>query len=396
MKSFAIIVLLCVTSQSSPTREQSLQALEGFRDGIAHWRRPREGNNYPRYHPDNVTEIADNLLLMQRANGGWPKDRDPTQIFTPEERRDFERNRSRADASFDNRNTYSQIEYLAFANSFFPDERYRRAAIEGLEYTLSAQYEHGGFPHSFPDKKGYHPHVTIVDDVMVGVLRTLREAAGVGPRQGSDRFAFLPTALRQRCRGAFERGDLCLLTLQVRVNGVLTGWASQYDERTLEPCAGRSFELPALISAETVGVLRYLMEINSPSTEVQRAIESGVQWLKRSQINGLRIERVSAPEVKYAYHTSREDVVAVPDPTAPPLWARFYEIDSNRPFMANRDGKKVYQLSEVERERRTGYSWYGTYARELIDRDYPKWKQRWLPSTQGLHGSKKEATISSD
>jgi hypothetical protein len=41
-------------------------------------------------------------------------------------------------------------------------------------------------------------------------------------------------------------------------------------------------------------------------------------------------------------------------PDASPLWARFYELDTTRPFMANRDGKKVYSLAEVERERRNG------------------------------------------
>ena len=95
------------------------------------------------------------------------------------------------------------------------------------------------------------------------------------------------------------------------------------------------------------------------------------------EVEGLRIERVPAEPVRYAAHTSRHDVVAIEDPQAAPLWARFYEIDTNRPFMANRDGKKVFRLADVERERRTGYSWYGGYATALLERGYPDWRKKW-------------------
>ena len=134
-------------------------------------------------------------------------------------------------------------------------------------------------------------------------------------------------------------------------------WASQYDSVTLEPAQGRAFEPPALVSSESVGVLRYLMRQDNPNAEVRTAIQAGVDWLERSKIAGLRIERVPAETIRYRNHTSRDDLVAIEDPQAAPIWARFYEIDSNRPFMANRDGKKVYRLADVERERRTGYSW---------------------------------------
>jgi PelA/Pel-15E family pectate lyase len=165
--------------------------------------------------------------------------------------------------------------------------------------------------------------------------------------------------------------------MQVEVDGQLTGWASQYDEVTLEPSMGRAFELPALVSGESVGVLRYLMRIDDPSPEVQAAIKSGVAWLERSKISGLRLARVAAETVRYKYHTSHDDVVVVEDPQARPLWARFYEIETNRPFMANRDGRKVFRLADVTRERRTGYSWYGYYAQSLLERDYPAWREKW-------------------
>ena len=71
-----------------------------------------------------------------------------------------------------------------------------------------------------------------------------------------------------------------------------------------------------------------------------------------------------------------QDVRVVRDPEASPVWARFYEVDTNRPFFCNRDGIKVYTLAEVTLERRTGYSWYGDAPAKLLESDYPKWRKR--------------------
>jgi hypothetical protein len=45
--------------------------------------------------------------------------------------------------------------------------------------------------------------------------------------------------------------------------------------------------------------------------------------------------------------------------------------------MANRDGVKVYDLQQVDLERRSGYSWFGPYAQPLLEVDYPAWKAKW-------------------
>jgi PelA/Pel-15E family pectate lyase len=62
----------------------------------------------------------------------------------------------------------------------------------------------------------------------------------------------------------------------------------------------------------------------------------------------------------------------------PPLWARFYEIGTNRPIFGGRDAVIRYSLAEVEPERRAGYRWYVDDPRQLLERDYPKWAARWL------------------
>lgn len=346
-------------------------SLDGFADGIKHWRDRNAATEYPRYRPEQIVEIAENVLLYQRANGGWPANQDPTRILEEEERKRISSQRNATDTSFDNRCTYTQVEYLAGVYAQTGDVRHREACLRGLDFILAAQYPSGGWPHSHPDASGYRAHVTIADDVMDGILGTLRRAAsGAGP------FAFLDAERRARIRAALEQGDRCLLRLQVVVDGKKTAWAGQYDRETLQPVLGRSFELPALVSWESVGVVRYLMSIEDPGPDVVAAVEAAADWFARSALTGFRIESFPAEPVRYTFHTSTQDRRTVVDAGAPRIWARFYDIPTNRPFLANRDGGKVYTLGEVERERRTGYDWYGYWPQSLLEEDLPAWRAR--------------------
>ena len=268
-------------------------SLDGFRDGAKHWKNGQNVDGYPVYRPEQAKEIAENLLLYQRANGGWPKDFDPARILSESEVRELADTRAKEDTSFDNRSTYPEVEYLAQAYKRLGDGRYREASLRGIEFILKAQYPNGGWPHSYPSRKSYYPHITMLDDVMVGVL-------SAGAQHGNKaQYDFVPAELRRRVNDARERGDACLLKLQLRVDGKLTGWASQYDEVTLQPCDGRTFEPAGLASAESVGALKYLMHLDAPSPAVRQAIESGMAWLDRSKVEHLRIERVPAETVRF-------------------------------------------------------------------------------------------------
>jgi PelA/Pel-15E family pectate lyase len=187
---------------------------------------------------------------------------------------------------------------------------------------------------------------------MSGVLTLLRQFA-----KKKDPFAYISSSdMYARVVTALKKGDELLLQLQVRRGNELTAWAGQYDRTTLEPIGARTFELPGLVTQESVSVVQYLMSIENPSPRIINAIECAIQWFYASRLHGLRVEKVAAKPVRYAYHSSDYDFKEVVDKDAPPIWARFYELDSNRPFMANRDGKKTYKLEEVHRERRTGYT----------------------------------------
>jgi PelA/Pel-15E family pectate lyase len=104
------------------------------------------------------------------------------------------------------------------------------------------------------------------------------------------------------------------------------------------------------------------MSVNDPSPEIRRAIQAGAEWYESAKIPGVRIQRAG------------NDRVVIDDPNAPPVWARFYEIQSNRPFFCGRDGVKKYHLSEIEAERRNGYSWYGQWGNDVAQ-SYDRWKR---------------------
>jgi PelA/Pel-15E family pectate lyase len=121
------------------------------------------------------------------------------------------------------------------------------------------------------------------------------------------------------------------------------------------------------------------MSIENPSPEVIEAIQSAVAWFDRVAVHGIRVREIQNPSL----HRGRDRVV-VEDPDAPPMWARFYEIGTNRPMFSGRDGIKKYSMAEIENERRVGYSWWGTWGARLLEEDYPAWQQRWAPGNNVL------------
>ncbi|HLP02662.1 MAG TPA: pectate lyase, partial [Opitutaceae bacterium] len=274
----AIATLLGAPALFGETR--AALPLEGFADGIQHWAKAH-GADYARLAPDDLEAIATNLLRYQRANGGWRENDDPLRLLPAEERATIAATRDLRDTSFDNSATCPQIAYLAGAYHLTGNVEYRAAALRGLEFVFTAQHAVGAWPHSYPETAAYRGLLTFADSVTPNVLRLLRQVAA-----GAEPFTWADPALRARARLAIARGDAAVLRLQIRQNGRLTGWAGQYDPATLAPAQGRAFELPAIVSRETVEVLRYLATIENPSPETVAAVESGARWLRESALYG--------------------------------------------------------------------------------------------------------------
>jgi PelA/Pel-15E family pectate lyase len=325
------------------------------------------------YGGAEAVRIAENLLLYQRDVGGWDKNIDMAQPMTPEVRATLLREKSdpEAHSTIDNDATYTQMRFLArvfTAGSAAAggEQRFAAAFRKGLGYVLKAQYPNGGWPQFYPLRDGYWSHITYNDDAMIGVMSLLRDISARKPE-----FAFLSDAEREAASRAVKKGIECILKTQVTQNGKLTVWCAQHDERTLAPVKARAYELPSLSGSESVGIVEFLMGIERPSAEVKRAVEAAVEWFRTSKITGIRVARQPAPGTPRGF-----DNVVVQDPNAPPLWARFYELTTNRPIFCGRDSMVKYSLAEIEYERRNGYRWYVDRPAKLIDQDYPAWKKR--------------------
>ncbi|MBI1400241.1 pectate lyase [Hyphomonas sp.] len=349
----------------------------GFDDAVHHWQLKR-GSDYPRHDESDVRAIADNLLLMQRNHGGWVQNRDPLQVMSAGDVKQLLAEKGETQGSFDNRNVFTQIEYLMGAFVLTGEQQYREAATRGLDYLLRNQFETcGGWPHSVPAQAAYQSRLTVADEVFSGPLTLLRRIS-----EARAPFDAFDAETRATAKAALARGEDCLLRLQVRQGDTLTGWAGQYDPMTLAPMGGRTFELTAIVSQETVAILDYLMSIESPSPEVIASVAGAAEWLRAVQIEGWRLETVPLQsEQAYRYHNAKFDRQLVADPGARPLWARFYDIADNTPVLANRDGMRVERFDQIDPERRTGYSWYGNWASTLLDRDFPAWRCRVLGTT---------------
>jgi pectate lyase len=302
--------------------------------------------------------IAANILSYQSDLGGWPKNLDTT-------RAPYTGDRKKLQPTFDNDATTDELRFLARVYNATKDERYRKAFLKGLDYILAAQYPSGGWPQHYPPGATYHRHITFNDNAMVRLMELLREV------YRSNIYAFVPAERRQAGRRAFDRGIECILKCQVKVDGKPTAWCAQHDEKDYRPRPGRSYELVSLSGGESVGVVRLLMSLEDPSPEVVRAVEGAVAWFEAAKLKGIRVVGK-----KDARSPTGRDRVVVKDPSAPPLWARFYEIGTNRPIFSDRDGVAKHDLAEIGYERRNRYGWLGYWPQELLEKDYPAWKKR--------------------
>ena len=367
-----------IKAEKTPPRKWPRIDTSGFRDSGHHWRKIRNTSYFiqpvpdqPAYSPDQVPQILANILLFQRANGGWPKDYDMLAILTDEQRKAVVATHNHADTSFDNHNVHPQVDYLARAYSIGRDDSLRQACLRGLDFMLAAQLANGGFPQRYPKAKDYEVDITFNDGVTMGILNVLEDIA-----EGEPQWTWLDDARRKRARDAVARGIECILKCQIRVGDRLTGWCQQHDPVTFAAAPARTFELASICPQDSTEVVQFLMRFPKPSPRIVASVDACVEWLRKVRQSGIRVKKVPAPVEEYLRHTADFDVVVVADPKAPPIWARHYEIGTNRPVFAGRDGIKRYALAEIARERRTGTPWYGRWPSRLINREYPRWKRK--------------------
>ncbi|MCC3154821.1 pectate lyase [Hymenobacter sp. BT770] len=317
-----------------------------------------------------VDTIAEKMLVFQRSVGGWPKAVGEVKVnydhkLTAAQRAATLADKNRTDATIDNNATTREITYLVEAFRRTNNPAYRQAAENGIRFLLKMQYPNGGFPQYYPDFSNYRHQITYNDDAMVRALTVLRNVA-----QQKDQFAIVDPGLVAQAKEAVDRGVSCILKTQYVQNGKLTAWCAQHDEKTLLPAKARAFELASLSGDETVGIVRFLMGVDKPSEAVKTAIESAVAWLNAVKMEGFAMKEIDAPK-----EPRGKDRVIVPE-AGSTLWARFYELNTNRPIYVGRDSQVHYHLTEIENERRAGYLYAGTWPAKLLEKEYPAWQKR--------------------
>lgn len=316
------------------------------------------------YAQDDAKRIAANILTFQTDLGAWPKNTDTTKAPFTGKAKDLT-------PSFDNSATTDELRFLARIYQATKEDSYRHAFERGMDYILKAQYPTGGWPQTYPPPASYHRHITFNDNSMVRLMEFLRET------DRSNVYSFLDANRRAAARQAFDHGIVCILKCQIKVDGKRTAWCAQHDEKDYAPRPGRTYELVSLSGSESVAIVRLLMSLDDPSPEVVQAIEGAVQWFNAAKLTGIRVETRKDPQAPKG--TNR---VVVKDPSAPPLWARFYEIGTNRPIFSDRDGIPKRELADIGYERRNGYAWLGNWPERLLDKDYPEWRAKRAPKVK--------------
>lgn len=290
-----------------------------------------------------------NVLSWQAESGSWPKNQNNSAKPYSGKKKET--------GTFDNGSTTDELRFLARGFEVTGDAACRDAFLLGYDHILKAQYPNGGWPQYYPLSKQYHRHITFNDNSMVRLLEFLRETST------GKRYDFVGADRRKSAAKAFDLGIECIVKCQFVRNGKPTVWCAQHDEVTLKPAKARAYELESLSGSESAGILRFLMSLENPSRSVIAAVKGGVAWFEVSKIEGLKVEKIDGVRT------------AAPDPKAPPIWARFYDLETNKPFFCDRDGIKKWNYNEVGRERRNGYAWYGNWG-EPVAKTYAKWAHR--------------------
>jgi len=328
------------------------------------------------YRGAEARRIADIIVSFQTPAGGWSKNLDltahpraPGEHFAPDNDSRF---LGSADydipgcghwgyvGTFDNDATTPQLRLLAKVISANPGRdsaKYQESFQRGLDYIFDAQYPNGGWPQVYPLQGGYHDAITYNDTAMINVMSLLRDISS-----GHGDFSFVSARVRSFAGERMQRGLGCILNSQITQGGRRTVWAQQHDPLTLAPASARNYEMPAQVSGESAGIMAFLMQMPAPSPEVRGAIGAAAAWFGKTMIRDMAFRR-----------TGEEGRALIPDPGGPAMWARFYEIGSDRPLFGDRDKSIHDRVAEISKERRNGYTWYGGGPNKVLDQ-YRVWQ----------------------
>lgn len=324
------------------------------------------------YGTDAAKQVAENVLLCQKDIGGWAKNKPYHHQFTDDVKQQFIISKSEVGATFDNGSTIMEMMFLTKVYVHFKEEKYKTAFIKGLSYIFESQYENGGWPQFYPFRNGenvaYAANITYNDDAMVNILELLRD---IVYEKENYLVLQLNETYKQIAKQALDKGIDCILKTQIVVNGTPTVWCAQHDAVTLAPANARKYELASFSGSESEEIVQFLMTIRNPSKELINSVDCAVKWFENHKIEGIKL-------VTEKDSNGKQDKVVVEDKTAPVMWARFYDLETEKPFFCDRDGIKKNSLAEIDYERRNGYDWYTKDPAGLLTK-YATWREKLNP-----------------
>jgi PelA/Pel-15E family pectate lyase len=365
LKAYTVLLFAVIASRTSA---QDIKPIAAANYLNLQWK--QVANQLPDewYASEHAKAVADNVIFCQQDIGGWAKNTPYHHPLTGKDSAAVIRLRPSIGATFDNGATIMEMNFLAKVYSKNPDVRYLESFRKGLNYIFQAQYPNGGWPQFYPFRQGktvdYASHITYNDNAMVNVMMLLRDITEDKPLYKSLQ---LSNDVKAKAKEAFEKGVECILKTQIRINGKPTVWCAQHDEITLQPANARAYELASFSGSESAGITLLLMGIKNPSPPIITAINGAVEWFDTYKIEGIKVERV-------LLENGKRNTIVVKDNNAKAIWARFYDLETGKPFFCDRDGVKKYSLAEIGDERRNGYSWY-TFEPEKVLLKFKTWKK---------------------
>jgi len=328
------------------------------------------------YGNAEARRIADVIVSFQTPAGGWSKNTDytknpraPGEAFGAENGSFFLHTNEFDQTevanwsyvgTFDNDATTTELRFLAKVISATKSncDDLKKSFARGLAYIFAAQFPNGGWPQVWPLQGGYHDAITLNDDAMLQVVKFIRDVA-----ERRDEFSFISPDLRARADLCWKRGLNCLLAAQIVVNGRHTVWCQQHDALTLAPTSARNYEMPAQTSSESAAIVLFLMQLPNPDAFTVAAVHAAAAWFEKTKIEDAQFTSTGAGGKKL-----------VPSPGHAPVWARYYEIGTNRPLFGDRDKSIHDNVNEISHERRKGYGWYRDTPKRVLEH-YPKWAE---------------------
>lgn len=329
------------------------------------------------YAGSEARQLADNVVSFQTPAGGWSKNfntadhrRQPGEAFSPDTNVSKFLTPGDHDAphdahwsyigTFDNNATIGELRFLAKVAAAADEKSgsvWRAAFLKGLAYVCTAQYPNGGWPQNFPLDGGYHDSITFNDGAITNLIEFVRDVA-----DGRGEFAWVPAELRAQAGQAEDRGLACILACQLVTDSRRTVWGQQHDMLTLAPTSARNYEMPSQAGAESAGLTLFLMALPDPKPEVVTAVHAAAAWFAKTALRDLAFVRSSDGSGRRL----------VPSPGAAPLWARYYELKTDRPLFGDRDKAIHDDVNGISAERRNGYSWFNTTPQRALE-VYAKW-----------------------